>query len=217
MWDALFSVSPCGANMSDSFLTREVNSAVVGTRKRIQLASSTVGLLWAIEIVDWLVFQGGLDGLGIHPRALSGLLGIFLAPFLHVGFSHLIANTIPLLVLGFLASSRKLMDVYVVAFVSMLVGGIGTWLFGGAGTVHLGASGVVFGFLGFLMGRGFYERSARSIALSAVVTLLFGGMLTGVLPTGGSGISWQGHLFGFLGGVLTARGMGQRLRVRKKK
>jgi membrane associated rhomboid family serine protease len=203
--------------MSDSVLTQGVNSAVVGTRKRVQLASSTVGLLWAIEIVDWLIFRGGLDGLGIHPRTLSGLMGIFLAPFLHVGFSHLIANTIPLLVLGFLASSRKLMDVYIVALVSMLVGGIGTWLFGGAGTVHLGASGVVFGFLGFLMGRGFYERSARSIALSTVVTLLFGGMLTGVLPTVGSGISWQGHLFGFLGGVLTARGMGRRLRGRKKK
>lgn len=203
--------------MSDSFITREVNSAVVGTRKRARLATRTVGLLWVIETVDWLIFRGGLDVLGIHPRAISGLMGIFLAPFLHAGFGHLIANTIPLLVLGFLASSRKLMDVYVVAFASMLVGGIGTWLFGGVGTVHLGASGVVFGFLGFLMGRGFYERSASSIALSTVVTLLFGGMLTGVLPTVGAGISWQGHLFGFLGGLLTARIMGRELRARKKK
>jgi len=203
--------------MSDRDLVRsQVTDLVVGTRERAAMVARWTGLLWLLESVDWLVFSGGLDNFGIHPRELSGLWGILFAPFLHGGFGHLIANTVPFILLGFLTSARKRMDFYVVAVGSALIGGLGTWLIGGAGTVHIGASGVVFGMLGFLMGRGFFERSLSSIALSAVVTFLFGGMIWGVLPTVGAGISWEGHLFGFLGGMLIARLMGQKIRAQKQ-
>lgn len=193
----------------------QVTDVVQGTRSRVSLLVRTTALLWGLEVIDWLVFRGGLDQFGVRPRELSGLWGILFAPFLHGGFGHLLANTIPLLVLGFLATTRKKMDFFVVAAGSALVAGVGTWLIGGAGTVHIGASGVIFGFLGFLMGRGVFERSLSSIALSTVVTFFFGGMLWGVLPTVGASISWEGHLFGFIGGVMVASMLGAGLRKPK--
>ncbi len=202
---------------SGEILKKQVGAAVVETRSRINLVTRTVGFLWLIEIVDQLLLGGGLDRFGVRPRELSGLVGIVLAPFLHGGISHLLANTVPLLVLGFLACSRKRMDFFVVGAASALSAGIGVWLFGAAGTVHIGASGVIFGYLGFLMGRGLFERSASTIALSAVVTMLFGGMLWGVLPIVATGISWESHLFGFLGGLLTARILGRAVRRQRKR
>ena len=112
---------------------RQVNELVVGTRQRVGMVARVAGLLWLLESVDWLILRGGLDNFGIHPRELSGLWGILFAPFLHGGFGHLLANTVPLLVLGFLASTRRKLDFYVVAAGSALVSGLGTWLIGGAG------------------------------------------------------------------------------------
>ncbi|MFT4977250.1 MAG: membrane associated rhomboid family serine protease [Myxococcota bacterium] len=202
--------------MSDRGVVRsQVTDLVVGTRTRAVMVARWTSLLWIVESVDWLVLSQRLDQFGIRPRELSGLWGILFAPFLHGGFGHLIANTIPFILLGFLTSARKRSDFYVVAIGSALIGGLGTWLIGGAGTVHIGASGVVFGMLGFLMGRGIFERSLSSIALSVAVTAGFGGMLWGVLPTVGAGISWEGHLFGFIGGMIIARLMGKKLRERQ--
>lgn len=194
----------------------EVGALVTETRGRAALVAKTTGLLWVIELVDKLLLGSSLDWLGIHPRSLGGLLGIVFAPFLHAGIGHMLANTLPLLVLGFLVTTRKRMDFYVVAAASALASGLGVWLFAGANTVTVGASGVIFGFLGFLMGRGFFERKPSAILLSLVVTFLFGGMLWGVLPIVAAGISWQAHLFGFLGGLLTSRLLGQELRKRQK-
>ena len=131
------------------------------TRARLRLVTWTAGVLWAVEVVDWLVFSGGLDAFGVRPLAVTGLTGIAFAPFLHGGFGHLMANTVPWLVLGYLSSGRKRLDFWVVAVVSALTAGLGSWFFGGVGTVHIGASGVVFGFLGFLMGRGVWEVQGR--------------------------------------------------------
>jgi len=195
-------------------LRREVNGLVTETRARASLVGRSALALWAIEVVDWLVMGGRLDAYGVRPRSIEGLLGIAFAPLLHGGFGHLLANTVPFVLLGFLVTARKRMDFWVVAAASALAAGLGTWAIGGAGTVHIGASGVVFGFLGFLMGRGIYERRAGTIVLSLVVTVLFGGMLTGVLPTVGPGISWEGHLFGWLGGLATARALGSRKKRR---
>ena len=203
--------------MSDQGLARtQVTDLVVGTRDRAVMVARWAGLLWLLESVDWLILSQRLNQFGIRPRELDGLWGILFSPFLHGGFSHLIANTIPFILLGFLTSARRKMDFYVVAIGSALIGGLGTWLIGGAGTVHIGASGVVFGMLGFLMGRGIFERSLSSIALSTTVTVMFGGMLWGVLPTVGPGISWEGHLFGFIGGMIIARMMGGAIRKQKQ-
>lgn len=196
--------------MSKPVQTRGITGLARGTKARVQLVVRTAAVLWLVELVDWFIFSGGLDRLGVQPLRLVGLLGIPVAPLLHGGFAHLAANTFPWLVLGFLTASRKPLDFWVVTVVSTLTAGLGAWIFGGTGTVHIGASGVVFGFLGFLMGRGFWERRLGPMALSIVVTALFGSMLWGAVPgIAGVGISWQAHLFGWIGGMLVARRLGQ--------
>jgi membrane associated rhomboid family serine protease len=169
------------------------------------ILASVVALLWVIEGVDAALGQA-FDVYGIIPRSIVGLRGVFFAPFLHGGFAHLIANTVPLCVLGWLIMLRETRDFFIVWAVSAVVGGLGTWLIAPAASVHIGASGVIFGFLGYLLARGWFERKPLSIALAAVVGFFYGGAIFGVLP-GQVGISWQGHLFGFLGGILAARWM----------
>jgi membrane associated rhomboid family serine protease len=160
--------------------------------------------LWAIEVVDLLVLRGALDGYGIRPRTLPGLGGILVAPLLHGGFGHLAANSTALLVLGWFVMLRGTALIVPVTVIGALVGGLGIWLVGSSSSVHLGSSIVVFAYLGFLLLRGFFERKVLAMAGSVAVAILYGGMLFGVLP-GRSGVSWEGHLFGFLGGVLAAR------------
>lgn len=164
-----------------------------------------VTLLWAIEIADWLIFNNRLPQyLGIRPLTGSGLWGILFAPFLHGNFAHLLANTLPLLTLGWLVMLRGRGEWIAVSVITALCSGLGTWIFGGFGSTHIGASGVIFGYFGFLLLRGYFERSITAIAFSLLVLFLYGGIIFGVLPTSQM-ISWQGHLFGFLGGVLAAR------------
>jgi membrane associated rhomboid family serine protease len=171
--------------------------------RQVAILVGIVALLWLLEAVDQLIFRGRLDALGIRPRTMSGLRGIVFAPFLHLGFAHLAANTIPFIVLGWLVMLRSTSDFFVVAVVSAAVSGLGVWLFGGPHSVHVGLSGVIFGFLGYLLARGVYERRLDAIVLALIALLLYGGALWGVLPLR-AGVSWQGHLFGFLGGWLVA-------------
>ena len=185
-------------------------SVSVGTEVKRELKTQAVillgfiALIWAIELVDFVVFSGGLDSYGIHPRSANGLVGILLAPLLHGGFDHLIANTGPLLVLGWFVMLRETRDIFVVATIGTVVGGLGVWLIGASNSVHIGANIVVFAFLGYLLVRGFMERRVLPIIGSLIVAFLYGGALWGVLP-GTSGVSWEGHLFGFIGGILAAR------------
>ncbi len=161
-----------------------------------------VGVLWLSEVLD-TVLGHRLDDEGIRPGTTDGLSGILFAPLLHSGFAHLMANTLPLLVLGFLVLLAGVRRWVIVTAIVWLVGGVGTWLFGGEGTVHLGASGLVFGWLTYLVLRGLFTRNATQILVGVAVFLVYGGALLGVLP-GQPGISWQGHLFGAIGGVLAA-------------
>jgi membrane associated rhomboid family serine protease len=186
----------------ETALARTVNLRRRLLRQGIILGS-IVGMLWLLEIFDAVVLKGALDGFGVAPRALTSLPALLLAPFLHAGFGHLLANTIPFIVLGWMVMWRRTMDLVVVFLVSALASGLGVWLFGGSHTIHLGISGVIFGFLGYLLARGYYERSMGAIAVAVVAFLLYGGILWGVLPLQ-QGVSWQGHLFGFVGGVVAA-------------
>lgn len=161
-----------------------------------------VTLLWVAEIVDTLL-GNRLDAEGIRPGYSDGLSGIAFAPLLHAGFGHLIANSVPLLVLGFLILLSGVARWAAVTTLVWVVAGVGTWLFGGVGTVHLGASGLVFGWLTYLIVRGFVTRRPGQILVGIAVLMAYGGALWGVLP-GQPGISWQGHLFGAIGGVLAA-------------
>jgi membrane associated rhomboid family serine protease len=171
-----------------------------------------VAIFWVVEIIDRFIFHDSLDQLGIKTGSFAGLIGIFFAPFLHGGFPHLIANTIPFLVLGWFVMLQETSDFFIVTLLATLVGGLGVWLFGSLGvwlfdariSVHLGSSILIFGYLGFLLLRGYFQRNLPSIVLSIAVGLTYGGLIWGVLPTDPR-ISWQGHLFGFLGGVLAAK------------
>jgi len=167
------------------------------------LVTAMAALMWVVEIVDQ-VAGGRLDAYGIEPRQAEGLDGVVLAPFLHAGFDHLIGNTIPFLVLGFAIAFGGVVRVAVVTVVVALVGGLGTWLVAPANTVHIGASGIVFGYAAYLVARGVYSRRPLQIGLGVVVLVVWGAtLLQGLVPE--DGISWQGHLFGAVGGVLAAR------------
>ncbi len=162
-----------------------------------------VVLLWSIQIVNVGLFDGRLLLHGIYPRQLDELQGILWAPFLHGNFGHLTANTLPLITLGGLIMLGKAEDFWAVTLMSALASGLGTWLIGAPNSVHIGASGVVFGYFGYLLLRGYFDRSAFSITASMLVILFYGSFLWGVLPNQ-PGVSWEGHLFGFLGGCLSA-------------
>lgn len=178
-------------------LTRELKTQAT-------ILGTFLAIFWIVEILDQFVFGDALNRFGIVPHQLVGLRGILFAPFLHGNFQHLIANTGPFLLLGWLVMLQETSDFFWVTAITMVVGGLGVWLFGAPGSVHIGASILIFGYLGFLLLRGYFQRNVPSIAISLLVVFLYGGLVWGVLPSN-PGISWQGHLFGFLGGVLAAR------------
>lgn len=159
-------------------------------------------LLYLIELIDVLI-PANLDHGGIQARSLSGLEGIIWAPLLHGSWDHLFANTVPVLIFGFLAMSGGLVQWIAVTATIWIVGGFGVWLTAPSFAVTIGASGLAFGWLAFLLVRGIFNRSIGQLFVAAVLLFLWGGMLWGILP-GNPGISWQGHLFGALGGVLAA-------------
>jgi membrane associated rhomboid family serine protease len=162
-----------------------------------------VAVMWVVEIVNKIDGQG-LSSDGIYPRTLSGLPGIISAPFLHFGFNHLIGNTVPFVILGLVIAAAGARRVIEVTVIVILVAGLGTWLTAGSHSDTVGASGVVFGYAGFLIARGFFTRTIGALALGVVAAVLFGGALaSGLVPH--PGISWQDHLFGGLGGILAAR------------
>ncbi len=186
--------------------------AVVTTtdgRSPLGVVRSTGGLIalclmvmWAVEGLDTFVFGDRLQQSGIQPRQARGLDGILWAPFLHSGWRHLISNTIPFAVLGGLVAVRGRGRWVTVTALSALLGGSMTWLFAGSGN-HLGASGVVFGYLGALVGAAIFERRPASIAPALVAILLYSGMVVGFVPQ--TGLSWEGHVFGAIAGLTAAK------------
>lgn len=168
-----------------------------------KVLATLIAIMWIEEAIDFLL-RGALNQYGIVPRNLIGLRGIVFAPFLHGNFTHLIANTLPFATLAWFVMLRRMQDFVLVSLLVMLIGGLGTWLIGQSHSVHIGASGVIFGYLGFLLARGYFERSWIAVSLSLVVAFVYSGTLWGVLP-GQAGVSWQGHLFGFIAGVLAAK------------
>lgn len=161
-----------------------------------------VAVMWVVEIID-LIPGTNLDRWGIRPRELVGLVGIVTAPFLHNGFAHLISNTIPFLILGGLIAASGVAQFFRVTAIVGLTAGLGTWLVGQSNSYHIGASGLVFGYLTYLLARGLFERKLTYLAVGLGVLFLYGGVLWGLVPR--PGISWQSHLFGALGGVLAAK------------
>lgn len=174
----------------------------MGTWRSAVLACGFVAILWLIEGVDAIV-PGQFESNGVRPRSEAGLAGILFGPLLHDDWAHLIGNSIPLLVLGFLLALSGVRTWTTVTALVWLTAGLGTWLIGSEATVHVGASGIVFGWIAYLVLRGVFAANVRQIILGALVFLAYGGALIGVLP-GQPGISWEGHLFGAVGGVIAA-------------
>jgi len=162
-----------------------------------------VALLWVLEIVD-AASGHPLDAYGVQPRSEDGLVGVAVAPLLHFGFEHLLSNTVPVLVLGFLTLATGIARGLLATAIIWVVGGLGVWLVAQPGSNHAGASVLIFGWIVFLIVRGFLNRRSTEILIGVAVFLLYSGALLGVLP-GQPGISWQGHLFGAIGGFLAAR------------
>ena len=172
------------------------------------LVLGMVVLMWVSEIVD-AAMGGDLDQYGIEPRDPDGLIGVATSPFLHGGFDHLMSNTVPFVVMGLVIALAGAVRVLAVTGIVMLVGGVGTWLVAPENSIHIGASGVVFGYATYLLVRGFFNRSALELFIGLIVGAVWGtALLSGLLPR--EGISWQGHLFGAIGGVVAARLLARR-------
>lgn len=193
--------------------TRRAVSHKVGkvTQSRIRAILTVVALtavMWLLEIVD-AVTGNALDAFGIRPRAFDDLGYIFTAPFLHYGFDHLMANSVPMLVLGSLVAFSGLGRFAAASVIIILISGVGVWLTSPPASITLGASGLIFGYFGFLVLRGIVERKTIDIVIMICVVIFYGAMIWGALP-GQEGISWQAHLFGFIGGLVSAYALPRR-------
>lgn len=167
------------------------------------LTGGFVVVLWVLEIFD-AATGNPLDVYGVQPRTEDGLVGVAVAPLLHFGFDHLVSNTVPVLVLGFLALATGIARGLLATAIIWVVGGLGVWVFAQPDSNHAGASTLIFGWIVYLVVRGFLNRNSTEILIGVAVFLLYSGALLGVLP-GQPGVSWQGHLFGAIGGFLAAR------------
>ncbi|WP_029150172.1 rhomboid family intramembrane serine protease [Microbacterium indicum] len=179
----------------DNILTRLAQPAVL------------VIAIWAIQVLD-AILPGSFSVLGIRSWSLTGSFGILAAPLLHASWAHLISNTWPLLVMGGIASLDGVRRFWSVTLLAAIVSGVGAWVFNAPGTLTIGASGVVFGYFGYLLARAFVAPSlGRGIVyaiVAVVVAIAYGGvMLTGIFGAA-QGVSWQAHLFGAVGGALAA-------------
>ena len=194
---------------------RSTAQALAASQPGLVAVGAMLAVQWTSEAAD-IVLDHRLDAYGVRPHVLIGLRGIVFAPFLHSGFGHLIGNTLPFAILGGLVALGGLRQFLSVTLIVGLVSGLGMWVFGSSNEVHIGASGLVFGYLSYLLVRGVFARNVRQILLGIVVAFFYGGLLWGVLPTG-RGISWEGHLFGVVGGVAAAWGLLQVANARSSK
>lgn len=158
-----------------------------------------LAIIWLVQIVNWADdYRLSLD-YGIHARDLGDVTGLVTAPFLHLSWAHIEGNSGPLFIFGFLAAFRGVKRFLGLTALIVVVSGVGAWLTAGPHTVTAGASGVVFGYFGYVIVRGFFDRHRIDIAVGLVMALCFAYQFSVLLPH--KGISWQGHLFGFVAGI----------------
>lgn len=174
---------------------------------RLAQPAILLAVLWAVQLLD-AILPGSFTGLGVRAWSLDGLPGIVAAPFLHSGWPHLIANSVPLLVLGGFTALDGVSRFWAVAAIAGVASGAGAWLVNAPGTVTVGASGLVFGFFGYLVMRAFVVTGAGHrilyLLIAVGIVIGYGGMILGGVFRAGDGVSWQAHLFGAVGGGLAA-------------
>lgn len=177
-----------------------------GRWEGLQLLAGFLAVLYLLEALDLFLGQGSqpLNEYGIRPRDWSHLYGILLMPFLHDGFGHLAGNTLPMLVLGGMIVFHNPWRWIIATVVTTVVSGAAVFFLADPNTLHIGCSGLVFGYFGFLVAQAWFERSLPAIIVGLIVVLSYWGMLAGLSPFQRDNISWEGHLFGLLSGVITA-------------
>lgn len=178
------------------------------TRQGLVLLAMIVAVMWTIEAINSLD-SNHLSADGIHPRDPGRLWGIVTSPLLHASFAHLMANTVPLVFMGAIVALAGAPRLAAVSAIVVLAGGLGTWLIAPPGTDTIGASGLVFGYAGYLLARGFFDRSALELLAGLVVGVVWGAALLSSLAPHPH-ISWQGHLCGGLAGILAAWALARR-------
>jgi membrane associated rhomboid family serine protease len=193
--------------MNPSLPARSSSEGLAGTASRfvgaLVMTFLLLGACWAVEIVNYADEGSLTNRYGIQAHNGDTIWHIFTAPFLHASFDHIAANSVPLAIFGFLAALRGMGRFVAVSTIVVVVSGLGVWFLSAPGTVTVGASGLIFGYFGYLIARGFVEHRVSDIVIALVIVVVYGTMILGALP-GQPGISWQAHLFGLIGGILAA-------------
>lgn len=199
--------------MNASLPTRSPGEGLAGGASRVLSAFIAtlllLGACWAVEIANYLGDGSLSQRYGIQAHNGPTIWHIFTAPFLHANLDHIMANSVPLAIFGFLAALRGFARFVTVSLVIMVASGLGVWFLSSPGTVTVGASGLIFGYFGYLIARGFVEHRPFDIVVGLIIVLFYGTMIFGALP-GQPGISWQAHMFGLIGGVIAAWSTRQR-------
>jgi membrane associated rhomboid family serine protease len=182
-----------------SITESDAQTMVAEARKAFFVMAGILAVLWIIQIANWADGYRLTLSYGIVPRDLSRLPDILTAPFLHFSWAHIEGNSGPLFIFGFLAAYRGVKKFVGVTFLVVITSGMAAWLFGSANTVGAGASGVVFGYFGYIMVRGFFDRHVIDMAIGAIMALCFAYQFTVLLPQ--AGIGWQAHIGGLVGGI----------------
>jgi membrane associated rhomboid family serine protease len=203
------------ASLSTSVPRSDSDRALSDARRALFVMAGVLAVLWMVQIVNWTDHYWLSRHFGIVARDPSRLPDIFSAPLLHWSFSHIEANSAPLFFLGFFAAYRGIQRFAVVTVLIVVMSGLGSWLFSPTHTLEVGASGVVFGYFGYVVVRGIVERHVLDVVVGIVVFLSFWSILRGVLPDDPH-ISWQAHLFGLIGGIVAALLLRQRPPTRAK-
>ncbi|TNC28231.1 rhomboid family intramembrane serine protease [Amycolatopsis alkalitolerans] len=179
----------------------EAEALIAEARKALWVMVGVLIVLWIVQIVNAALGYELSFELGIRAREPGSLPEIFTAPFLHFSWSHIESNSGPLFIFGFLAAYRGVKKFLGVTALIVLSSGLGGWFTASAGTVGAGASGVVFGYFGYIIVRGLFDRRPIDLVIGLVMALCFAYQFSLLIPAG-EGIGWQAHLFGFIAGVV---------------
>lgn len=181
-------------------LGRSAEEILREARKALVVMLVVIGVIWALQLANWADGYGLTQHFGIVPRDAFRLPDVLVAPLLHLSWTHIEANSGPLFVFGFLAAYRGVMRFVGVTIVVVLTSGLGVWLFQSGDSLTVGASGVIYGYFGYIVVKGLFDRRALDVAVGVVMALSFGYILVAVVP-GQPGVSWVGHLSGLVGGM----------------
>jgi membrane associated rhomboid family serine protease len=190
----------------------DAESMLAEARKALFVMVGFLALLWVIQLINVADSYRLVSEFGIRPRSVSSLPDVLTAPFIHLSWTHIEGNSGPLFIFGFLAAYRGVVRFLGLTALVILVSGLAAWLFAPTDTIGVGASGVVFGYLGYILVRGIFDRHLIDLIIGAVMALCFAYQFTVLLPH--QGIGWQDHIGGLVAGVVGGWVLRDRSRAR---